>query len=245
MGYTDEQGVTLPPLHPRCRCAIAYVERGAPAMSAPDVPKWAQPDKSKVLSKEEYKALRALAEANDIALSGVKKFDGTAQTVREAIGTLVELKKNFPKVSTSRYKLTLNMDSTLDALDFAITRGRIINLNANAFRDVNLLAAEYLKSVADGYFVKGTTYRAIINHEFGHVVADVYKLKPLEIACQITGLKKSTLFPWLRKNLSEYAGSIADGGEIIAEVFADMSTDKPSEFSRKFFAKVLEAVENG
>ena len=26
VGYTDELGVTLPPLHPRCRCAIAYRE---------------------------------------------------------------------------------------------------------------------------------------------------------------------------------------------------------------------------
>ena len=28
VGYTDEVGVTLPPLHPRCRCAIAYREVG-------------------------------------------------------------------------------------------------------------------------------------------------------------------------------------------------------------------------
>ena len=26
VGYTDESGVTLPPLHPRCRCAIMYKE---------------------------------------------------------------------------------------------------------------------------------------------------------------------------------------------------------------------------
>ena len=28
VGYTDESGVTLPPLHPRCRCAIMYKEIG-------------------------------------------------------------------------------------------------------------------------------------------------------------------------------------------------------------------------
>ena len=28
VGHTDEVGVTLPPLHPRCRCAIAYREVG-------------------------------------------------------------------------------------------------------------------------------------------------------------------------------------------------------------------------
>ena len=26
VGYTNESGVTLPPLHPRCRCAISYRE---------------------------------------------------------------------------------------------------------------------------------------------------------------------------------------------------------------------------
>ena len=30
MGYTDESGVTIPPLHPRCRCAIIYDEVAAP-----------------------------------------------------------------------------------------------------------------------------------------------------------------------------------------------------------------------
>ena len=29
VGYTDESGVTLPPLHPRCRCAIIYREEKA------------------------------------------------------------------------------------------------------------------------------------------------------------------------------------------------------------------------
>ena len=29
VGYTDQSGVTLPPLHPRCRCAIMYREVGA------------------------------------------------------------------------------------------------------------------------------------------------------------------------------------------------------------------------
>ena len=30
VGYTDELGVLLPPLHPRCRCAIMYDEVGTP-----------------------------------------------------------------------------------------------------------------------------------------------------------------------------------------------------------------------
>ena len=35
VGYTDESGVTLPPLHPRCRCAIIYDEVAAPRANKP------------------------------------------------------------------------------------------------------------------------------------------------------------------------------------------------------------------
>ena len=35
VGYTDQSGVTLPPLHPRCRCAIMYREVGAPRVMQP------------------------------------------------------------------------------------------------------------------------------------------------------------------------------------------------------------------
>ena len=38
VGYTDESGVTLPPLHPRCRCAIIYDEVAAPKLLKPGEP---------------------------------------------------------------------------------------------------------------------------------------------------------------------------------------------------------------
>ena len=37
VGHTDESGVTLPPLHPRCRCAIIYREVGDKPQGSP---KW-------------------------------------------------------------------------------------------------------------------------------------------------------------------------------------------------------------
>lgn len=127
----------------------------------------------------------------------------------------------------------------MSAEDFAITRGKVINLNANAYRDVSLLAMEYHKAMESGWFVKDTTWRAIIHHEFGHVVTDIHKLNGLEIACEITGLSKTKVIEFLKKNLSEYAGSFVDGGEIISEIFADISAGKASDFSRKFYDKVL------
>ncbi len=127
----------------------------------------------------------------------------------------------------------------MTAKDYAVTRGKIISLNEDAYRNVELLAAEYQKDVADGWFVKGTTYQAIPHHEFGHVVADVYRLDPLKIACEVTGLNPKEILIWVKTALSKYAGGFNDGGEFIAEVFADMSTNFPSEFSRKFYNKVL------
>ena len=246
VGRTDESGVTLPPLHPRCRCAIVYREvrdakpKQMPRMSADATPKWPPRDKSKVISKEEYLALRSLAETNGIALSGVKKFDGSAVVMHEIIETLAVWQEKFPATRNERYKLTLKIDELMSAEDFAITCGKVISLNANAYRDINLLAAEYRKAMESGWFVKGTKWRAIIHHEFGHVVAETYNLNGLKIACEITGLSKTKVIEFLKNNLSEYAGSFVDGGEIISEVFADISAGKACDFSRKFYNRVLE-----
>ena len=145
----------------------------------------------------------------------------------------------FQAASRRTHKLELNMSILLGAQDYAETKGRRIRLNAAAYRDANLLQTEYKKDADDGWFVRGTTYRAIPHHEFGHVVANVYKLDPLKIACEITELKLKEVLSWLKTTLSKYAVGVSDGREIIAEVFADMSTDSPSEFSRKFYDKVL------
>ena len=71
------------------------------------------------------------------------------------------------------------------------------------------------------------------------MVANVYKIDSLKIACEITGLSEKRIIQFVIDNLSEYAGKFSDGSEIISEVFAEMSTGKPSEFSRKFYSEVL------
>ena len=108
------------------------------------------------------------------------------------------------------------------------------------FMDLFTNDEAYAKDVADGWFVKGTDWRAIIHHEFGHVVANVYKLDPLKIACEITGFKPAETLKFLERELSKYAGLKLDGSEIISEVFADISTGKACDFSHKFYNKVLE-----
>ena len=88
----------------------------------------------------------------------------------------------------------LTLNENLDAADFAVTtKIRNVNLNANAYRDLEKLKMEYQKAVDEGWFVKGTDYRAIIHHEFGHIVAKTYNIDSLKIACEITGLSAFTM----------------------------------------------------
>ena len=204
-----------------------------------DAPHWKTRDRTKVLSKETYQELRELAVSKGISLVGVKLFDGSPKVVQEIIETISDLKKVFPLVSDVRHKIELEFSIRLADVDFAETKKRIITLNANAYRDVRILQEEYQKLVDEGWFVKGTDWRAIIHHEFGHVVANVYKIDPLKVACEITGLDSESTLKYLEKNLSKYAASYPNGQEIISEVFADMTTDNPSDFSRKFYEQVL------
>ena len=202
---------------------------------------WAERDKLKILSKEEYKKLRELAESSKIYLSGVKTFDGKFETVKEAIETLASLQAKFPKVVSGGKRLTLTLNENLDAEDFAVTtKIRNVNLNANAYRDLEKLKIEYQKAVDEGWFVKGTDYRAIIHHEFGHIVANAYKIDSLKIACEITGMSPKRAIQFVQENISEYAGSFPNGKEIISEVFADMTTSNPHDFSKKFYSKIVE-----
>ncbi len=66
VGYTDELGVTLPPLHPRCRCAIIYDEVAEPKI--PTKPKSSFGDRNynsnlaQTIGKTHYDALRDVAE---------------------------------------------------------------------------------------------------------------------------------------------------------------------------------------
>ena len=57
--------------------------------------------------------------------------------------------------------------------DFAMIRKKdpyMVLLNKRIFDDTTYLKREYDKHQERGYFVKGTDYRAIVYHEFGHVL---------------------------------------------------------------------------
>lgn len=134
----------------------------------------------------------------------------------------------------------------MDSDDFAMARGHVLDINANAFRSKAQLIKEYNKLADKGWFVKETDYHAIINHEIGHMVADRYKIDGLSIAMKITGLGRKETMKYMEKNLSEYSSKFKDGSEIILEVFTYVyNSKKPGEFSLKFMKECIKLIKEG
>ena len=106
----------------------------------------------------------------------------------------------------------------------------------NAFRDITVLKREYAKLVEAKWFVAGTDYHAIIYHEIGHFLAEVYRIDGLGIAKKITGIQSTpALMDYLEENLSGYAASFEDGSEIISECFASVfGSSVENDFALRF-----------
>nr|DAU98177.1 MAG TPA: minor capsid protein 2 [Caudoviricetes sp.] len=192
------------------------------------------PKKRTKISIEEYKELMQYAREHGIELMGFKQYDGIVSTIKDLVDDAEQVAKRYPGIISGKKRLTIRLSELLDDEDFAETQGHIININANAFRDIDVLRKEYAKLVDKGWFVKGTDYHSIIYHELGHVVANKYQIDILKNAEIITGKKDAELLEFIKANLSQYAGSYVDGREIIAESFSSVFGSGNSEFALKF-----------
>lgn len=106
---------------------------------------WKPKNKDNILSPEQYKDLMSYARSKNIELSGFKSFDGDVKTIKTAIDNASAIANKYPKITSGKRKLTLMLDDLMDDADFATTKGHIIHLNANAFRDAKTLEREYQK----------------------------------------------------------------------------------------------------
>ena len=204
------------------------------------------PVKGQKISSSEYKGIMSYARAHNIELSGFKQFDGQLQTVVDLIDDAEQVTKKYPGITSGKKRLTIMLEEMMRPEDFAITRGHIISINANAYRNVDMLAKEYSKLVDEGWFVKGTDYHSIIKHEIGHVISNTYGIDGLEIAMKITGINRKDTMEFVKECLSEYAGEFKDGSEIISEVFSEVYNLKnPREFSLQFIDECARIKEKG
>jgi len=183
--------------------------------------KWPAPGKP--MSLDQYAELKKYAKTKGVDLdSKIKDFDGNPETIKNIIDDMYEVIKENTVLQNTKRNIKINMIDMLDDNDYATTSGLNITLNRNAFRDTRLLEEDYQKSVADKWFMEGTTHRAIIKHELGHIYAEQKGEDELiKAIMEEFGIKnKSDLSDFAKENLSIYSGKGKSGREIIPEVFA-------------------------
>ena len=251
-------GTNYPPMHPNCRSttveydpedAADWAASGQPMPENMTYDEWLEeqqdlspmaaeadriewPEKRDPITTEQYKDLMQYANEKRVNLQNFRHFDGDIETAKGIVDDTSEMLALYPGVNDGRREVVVELGNEfMDSRDFAKTDGRIITINPKAFRNTERLAEEYKKLVDDGWFVKGTDWRAIIKHEFGHVVANCYKIDGMAIAkMALQTESKVKVLDYCMSNLSEYSAASKNGAEIIAECFASVynSSDKNS-----------------
>lgn len=198
--------------------------------------------KGEKITKEQYKEIMQYARNNNIELSGFKHYDGDIKNIKDLIDDAHSVANLYPKLVSGKQKLTIALSSTMDSRDFAITNGHIISINADAYRNIEQLAKEYQKLVDDKWFVQGTDYHAIIKHEIGHVVGNVYNIDAMKIAKELIGTEyNAVVADYVFENLSQYSAKYNDGREILSECFASVYN---SSIKNEFALKIVEKCGN-
>ncbi|MFQ9546386.1 MAG: hypothetical protein ACLR02_15375, partial [Clostridium sp.] len=198
------------------------------------------PKSGTLISKEEYKELRGYAESKGIVLSEFKKFDGDVVLVKEIIDDMSMLANKYPILKDKKKPLTLKLQYYMQDEDFAQSKKHIICINGKMLRSKEILKKYYLSLSEEKWFTANTSYRAIVKHEIGHTIHDLYKINTIDISKKILNVEsEKELFIKLKSYLSIYSSTRLDGSEILSEVFAEFyDSKKPREFSLKFMEEV-------
>ena len=190
VGHTDESGVTIPPLHPRCRCAIMYREVGMPRVMQPK-------------PKPQIDLLPTV-EGNDSSdnnlLRAIPKGVGLCKTFDElkfywaenynvkVAASVTEL--NFEAVRAAMSGVEAVLEEFLPAKAFLKEfnvypvglmstwreHGEIY-FNAKYFSDANELIAVIAEGVQSRYYPKNMNVAGIGVHEAGHIIEDWLRKK--------------------------------------------------------------------
>lgn len=193
------------------------------------------------ISKEEYIDLRNYADKKNVRIAGFKRFSGDISAIKDLIDDIVIISKDFPFILEGRKSVELNLDFWCGEDVFATTENHLVYINANLFSDIDYLKSEYLLSVLQGKFVADTDYHAIIRHELGHVVANIYNIKPLDIAKEVLRTDSNAMvLKYVKENLSLYSAEYEDGREIISECFSAYYSQTNNSFANEFVKRCIE-----
>lgn len=201
---------------------------------------------STYITKDEYRELMEYARRHNVKLENFKRFSGDISLIKEIIDDTAVIAKDFPELLTARKSVVIRLDETSPIDDFATTDRHLISINAKIFNDRNYLEKEYELLAQMGKFVKGTSYRSVIRHELGHVVANIYKLDPMEIAKSIFPQKSEfKILEYVHDNISQYAADYEDGTEFISECFSAYYGNTKIPFVVKYVKRCKELIKEG
>lgn len=195
------------------------------------------------ISNEEYKDLVSYATKNSIRLSGFKHFVGDINIIKQVIDDILPIAKDFPLILAGRKGVILELDYSMGT-DFATAMyGHIIMLNGAYFSNIEILSVEYDNAVKENRFVKGTNWRSIIRHELGHIVANKYGIKPMQIAKNVLKTNSELkVLEQLADELSLYSVEYEDGREIISEAFSGYYSNANNDFANEYVKSILSEI---
>ena len=239
MTYEDFQAVYVE----KIQTVDEWKEARAPkGMSTKPETVWPAP--GKVITPEQYKELQKIAKVKNIRLQHFREFDGDIDIVKSMIARLGTIADEFNLPPKIRNNLTLSLLDLNDE-DYASTVGHVIFVNRKVMRDKKLFASDYKKRMTKNWFPKGTNYKNVVYHEFGHVLDNIYGINPLQIFEKLTGVEtdeKEAITVFLAKNLSKYAAKFSDGGEITSEVINMLHGSKPSSFALQYMKEYVKMM---
>ena len=179
VGRTDESGVTLPPLHPRCRCAIMYREDGeekkprTDALAAPPI----KPNNSTGIVSPPF-SLGACKTFEEFKLYWADNYNVKVseelgkldfKSVQTAATGIEAVLKGFPPAGFHLKEFNVLRNSAV--MSTARGLGKIY-FNPDYFTEAETLAATIAAGVKSGFYPANMTPFGAGAHEAVHIVED-------------------------------------------------------------------------
>lgn len=196
------------------------------------------------ISNKDLKRLSSKAASLDIRLGADKNsygnfelYRGDVKVLENVIDTLGDqlkrAKNNHLLKQSSDIILTYDNvlgyegdNSKVDVNAIAMTKGKTITLNKYMYDDSNHLKLEYENAVQDNLFPKGTTYKNVVIHEFGHIIDrknPKIRQDILHVLQQDANDSNMTLEEWILKIISYYATSYSEIDNQFSELVPEVS----------------------
>lgn len=183
------------------------------------------PKYGKPISEAAYKKMVEYGAKHGVEIEkSFSKYDGNVRSITEIIKNIEAIAKNYPLIKEKGVKLGVSF--TMDDNDYAKTIGNRIIINGNAYRNIKLLEKDYAMSEAEKWFVKGTTYKDIANHEMGHVYANIMGISGLKVAKEYyKTINPNIITARVYDEVSLYAAKYKGCTELLSETFASVYSE--------------------